>query len=239
MKKTVFSKLSRRKRRSLVIDLKNKIRNEKAEYGGKILSDVYFNTIDKGERNQKTRHWIDVYFPSKTDPALLWNTTIITCLQDLEDKAEHLAFEDARKGLTEEEYHDILNLETIPILDKNGKVFAHEQVFKEQNRKVEFSGRTYYEEIDYQKEQNIKRGVFDIYERYEIYKDYAYGLGLTIVVNEKNLDQEAVERAIENFYKRGEKTWTDDKPVDKKELIKLYNEVFKKTNCGSAEIKMD
>ncbi|MFP9229619.1 hypothetical protein [Pectobacterium cacticida] len=151
MKKELFCHLSRRKRRRLVIDLKNKIRNEKKEYGGKFLSDVYFNTIDKTEGNKSTRHWVDAYFLSKKDPSILWNATIITCLQDLDDKAKHQAFEDARKGLTKEEYHDILNPETIPIFDKKGKIFAHKQVFKEQNRKVEFSGRTYYEEIDYQK----------------------------------------------------------------------------------------
>lgn len=238
-KKKIFSQLSRRKRRSLVIDLKNKIRNEKMEYGGKFLSDVYFNTLDRNELNKSTRHWVDVYFPSKKDPSVLWNATIITCLQDFDDKAKHQAFEDARKGLTKEEYQDILNPETIPILDKNGKVIAHKQVFKEQNRKVEFSGRTYYEEIDFQKEKNINSGVFDIHERYEIYKDYAYGLGLLIVVNEKTLDQEAVERAIEDFYIRGEKEWINDNSVDKIEIVKLYNEIFKKTNCGYATMKSD
>ncbi|QDX97018.1 hypothetical protein EGD00_07835 [Pectobacterium carotovorum subsp. carotovorum] len=238
-KKKVFSQLSRRKRRSLVIGLKNKIRNEKTEYGGKFLSDVYFNTIDKDALNKSTRHWIDVYFPSKKDSSILWNATIITCLQDLDDKAKYQAFEDARKGLTKEEYQDILNPETIPILDENGKVFAHKQVFKEQNKKEEFSGRTYYEEIDFQKEQNIKNGVFDIYERYEIYKDYAYGLGLTIVVNERTLDQEIVERAIDDFYKHGEKEWINDNPVDKKELVERYKEVFKKKNCDIAAIKID
>ncbi|WP_323641059.1 hypothetical protein [Pectobacterium polonicum] len=238
-KKAIFSQLSRRKRRNLVIDLKNKIRNEKMEYGGKFLSDVYFNSIDEDTLSKSTRHWVDVYFPSKKNPSILWNATIITCLQDLEDKAKHQAFEDARKGLTKEEYQDILNPETIPILDENGKVFAHKQVFKEQNKKEEFSGRTYYEEIDFQKELNIKSGVFDIYERYEIYKNYAYGLGLTIVVNEKTLDQETVERAIEDFYMHGEKEWINDKSVDKKELVEVYNEIFKKTNCDYATMKSD
>ncbi|MEH0875665.1 hypothetical protein QM999_13310 [Pectobacterium cacticida] len=203
------------------------------------MSDVYFNTIDKNEGNKSTRHWVDAYFSSKKDPSILWNATIITCLQDLDDKAKHQAFEDARKGLTKEEYHDILNPETIPIFDKKGKIFVHKQVFKEQNRKVEFSGRTYYEEIDYQKEQNIKNGMFDIYERYEIYKDYAYGLGLTIVANEKNLDQGAVERAIEGFYMRGEIEWINDKPVDKEKLVELYNDIFKKTNREVYEIKIN
>ncbi|MBG0751133.1 MULTISPECIES: hypothetical protein [Pectobacterium] len=104
---------------------------------------------------------------------------------------------------------------------------------------MEFSGRTYYEEIDFQKEKNINSGVFDIHERYEIYKDYAYGLGLLIVVNEKTLDQEAVERAIEDFYIRGEKEWINDNSVDKIEIVKLYNEIFKKTNCGYATMKSD
>ncbi|MEQ9861926.1 hypothetical protein OI450_11455 [Pectobacterium cacticida] len=70
------------------------------------MSDVYFNTIDKNEGNKSTRHWVDAYFSSKKDPSILWNATIITCLQDLDDKAKHQAFEDARKGLTKEEYHD-------------------------------------------------------------------------------------------------------------------------------------
>lgn len=238
MKKVVFCKLSRRKRRGLVIELKNKIRNEKKEYGGKFLSDVYFNTIDKNEGNKRTRHWLDVFFPSKKDPSILWNATVITCLQDLDDKAKDQAFEDARKGLTEKEFEDIVNPETVSILDVNGKTIAHKMVFKEQNKKEEFSGRTYYEEIDFQKEQNIQKNIFDIHERYEIHKGYAYGVGLTIVVSEITLDQEAIERAIDGFYTRGENKWINDKPVDKKELTELYNEIFKNTNCDSAEIKI-
>ncbi|PWC22815.1 hypothetical protein DDT52_00665 [Brenneria roseae subsp. roseae] len=144
-------------------------------------------------------------------------------MQDLEDKAKDQAFEDARKGLTDKEF----------------KTIAYKIVFKEQNKKEEFSGRTYYEEIDFQEEQSIQNNIFYIHERYKVYKDYAYGVGLTIVVNERTLDQKAVERAIEDFYKRGEKEWINDNPVDKKELVELYNEVFKKTNCGSAAIKMD
>ncbi|WP_338659319.1 hypothetical protein [Pectobacterium araliae] len=238
MKKMVFCKLSRRKRRSLVIDLKNKICNEKKEYGGKFLSDVYFNTIDKNEGNKSTRHWVDVYFPSKKDPSILWNATIITCLQDLDDKAKDQAFEDARKGLTGKEFEDIINPEAVPVLGANGKTIAHEMVFKEQNKKEVFSGRTYYEEIDFQKEQNIQKNIFDIHERYKIYKGYVYGVGLTIVVSERTLDQEAVERAIDDFYKRGETEWINDKPVDKEQLVKLYNKIFKMTNCSSAEIKI-
>ncbi len=193
------------------------------------MSDVYFNTLDKDELNNDTRHWVDVYFPSKKDPSILWNATVITCLQDLDDKAYHQAHDDALKRITEEEFQDIINPEMIPVIGKNGKIIGHQIVFKEQNKKEEFSGRTYYEEIDFQKEQNIQKGIFDIHEKYEIYKGYAYGIGLMIVVNEKTLNQEAVERAIEKFYRRGEKDWINETPVDKKELLQSYTKVFKKT----------
>ncbi|WP_189644267.1 hypothetical protein, partial [Pectobacterium aquaticum] len=57
-------------------------------------------------------------------------------------------------------------------------------------------------------------------------------------VHDLALDQEAVERAIDDFYKRGEAEWINDKPADKEQLVKLYNEIFKMTNCSSAEIKI-
>ena len=75
---------------------------------------------------------------------------------------------------------------------------------------------------------------YKIFERYEIYKNYMYGIGLTIVVNEKDLNQEAVERAIENFYQAGEKAWISPNPVDKEKLIDGYENIFKNKNEGAA-----
>lgn len=232
-----FYQLSRRKRRSLVIDLKNKIHNEKKEYGGKFLSDILFNTLDNNKEYRRTRHWIDVYFPSKKDPAVLWNATIITCLQEFEDKIENKAFEKAREGLTKEEFEEIIDLKTVPV--NIGNIIVHEVVSKEQEGKEVFNGRTYYEEIDFQKENNITDNSFEIKERYEIYKDYTYGIGVTIVVNENHLNQGVVERAIEDFYRRGEKEWESDKVIDKKELVERYRDIFLNTHCDAAALKID
>lgn len=232
-----FYQLSRRKRRSLVIDLKNKIHNEKKEYGGKFLSDILFNTLDNNKEYRRTRHWIDVYFPSKKDPAVLWNATIITCLQEFEDKIENKAFEKAREGLTKEEFEEIIDLKTVPV--NIGNIIVHEVVSKEQEGKEVFNGRTYYEEIDFQKENNITDNSFEIKERYEIYKDYTYGIGVTIVVNENHLNQGSVERAIEDFYRRGEKEWESDKVIDKKELVERYRDIFLNTHCDAAALKID
>lgn len=239
IKHKIFTKLSRRKRRSLVIDLKNKMRNEAKEYGGKFLSDCLFNSLDKEKEYKRTRHWIDVYFPSKKDPSILWNATIITCLQDFDDNIERDAFDKASSKLTTKEIDSILDKETIPVFGKNGDIIAEQEIYKEQEKKDIFDGRTYYEEIDFQKENNIEENVLEIRERYEVYKDYVYGIGITIVVDEDHLNQQAVERAIEDFYRRGEKEWVSDELLDKKELTKRYREVFLKTYCNAAYLKID
>lgn len=239
IKHKIFTKLSRRKRRSLVIDLKNKMRNEAKEYGGKFLSDCLFNSLDKEKEYKRTRHWIDVYFPSKKDPAILWNATIITCLQDFDDNIKRDAFDKASSKLTTKEIDSILDRETIPVFGKNGDIIAEQEIYKEPERKDIFDGRTYYEEIDFQKEKNINDNNFEIKERYEIYKDYVYGIGITIVVDENHLNQEAVERAIEDFYRRGEKEWVSGDALDKKELIERYRDVFLNTHCDTAALKID
>ena len=133
MRRKLFKDLSKRKRRSLVISIKNSIRKEKSEYGGKFLSDVYFNTIDKDENNKTTRHWIDIYFVSKKDPSIFWNATVLTCVQDLSDKAESYAFKAADKQLSQEEKDDITNMDFEDVLGKDGKVFSHKMLTKEQH----------------------------------------------------------------------------------------------------------
>ena len=171
-KRKIFLELSRRKRRSLVVQLKNRMNKQKAEFGGKFWSDSYFNTINNNPERTSTRHWIDIVFPSKKDPSILWNATVLTVYEELND-------------------HYVLK--------------------KEKNEDF-----------------------YKIFERYEIYKDYVYGIGLTIVVNEKDLNQEAVERAIENFYQAGEKAWISPNPVDKEKLIDGYENIFKNKNEGAA-----
>lgn len=239
MKRKLFKDLSKRKRRSLVISLKNNIRKEKSEYGGKFLSDVYFNTIDNHEDNKTSRHWIDIYFLSKKDPSILWNATVITCIQELEDKAETYAFQKADEKLDKKEKEDILRMDFEDVLGKDGKTIACKVISKEPEPKEQFEGRTYYQEIDHQQEEFIKNNLFDdIYERYEVYKDYSYGIGVTLVVNEKTLNQEAIERAIENFYLRGEREWVGEVAIDRESLMDDY-EVFKASNMSSAPIKIE
>ena len=176
-KRKTFLELSRRERRSLVIRLKNRMRKQKDEFGGKFWSDSYFNTINNNPERTSTRHWIDIVFPSKKDPSILWNATVLTVYEELND-------------------HYVLK--------------------KEKNEDF-----------------------YKIFERYEIYKDYVYGIGLTIVVNEKDLNQEAVERAIENFYQADEKAWVSPSPVDKENLIDGYENIFKNKNEGSAILILD
>lgn len=84
-KRKTFLELSRRERRSLVLDLKHKMEKEKAEYGGKFYADTYFNTQDNDPERKTTRHWADIVFPSKKDPSILWNATIMTACEELSD----------------------------------------------------------------------------------------------------------------------------------------------------------
>lgn len=60
---------------------------------------------------------------------------------------------------------------------------------------------------------------YDIKEEFYIHKDFRYGIGLTIIVNEKNLDTETIHKIIDKFYAMGEKSWKSEKPVDKEELV--------------------
>lgn len=158
---------SRRQRRRDVMVLKRKIEKKKEEYGGKFLSDVLVNTIDKLENKRGSRHFIDIFFVSKKDPSVLWNAEIFTAAEILNDH-----------------YH-----------------------WKKTNPEVE---------------------LYNICEEFKVHKNFKYGTGLTIIVNEKDLTQEVIDKIIENFYAIGEISWKSDAPVSKESLISIYENIYKK-----------
>lgn len=88
-----------------------------------------------------------------------------------------------------------------------------------------------------------KRGkeveLFNIHEQFHIQKNYKYGVGLTIIVNESDLTQEVINKIIERFYDMGEIEWKDSNPVDKEKLINIYENIYKKNAEGGAILILD
>lgn len=177
-RKPFTEEFSRRKRRKMVMRLKKRIKDSKEEFGGKFWSDVYFNSIDKSENKKTTRHWIDIFFPSKKDPSILWNAEILTAAEILNDNYN----------------------------------------FGKRNKEID---------------------IFNIHEEFSIHKDYRYGIGLTIIVNEADLTQEIIEKIIERFYAMGEVSWKSTEVVDKESLINIYENDYKEKAEGGALLIID
>ncbi|MDR0807126.1 MAG: hypothetical protein LBN41_10360 [Enterobacteriaceae bacterium] len=195
-----FIKLSRRRRRALVISLKNKIRCNATEFGGLFTSHQVLN-------ESKTIQWVDFYFVG-SDKSILWNACIITAKQAFRDEVSHLAYMKLDAMMTKEEKEAELKLDFIPFdYSKSGKILTYKQIKKEEKRYEKFGGLTYYEQWEKFESEIARNEPPTIYESFRIDRSYVYGIGLEIVIDVDSIDQSVIEDAISRFQIIGETDW--------------------------------
>lgn len=83
-KRCPFTSLPRHKRNGAFIKLKGEIKRETESYGGMFTSPL---VLDESRESQ----WFDFYFLG-LDKFTIWNATIITAKQALQDAAEDMAY---------------------------------------------------------------------------------------------------------------------------------------------------
>lgn len=205
-----FMDRSRNKRRDMVMRVKNDMRQNAGIYGGRFVS---HQVID----DERPNTWLDSFFPHMKDPSIVYNVTIVTATQELWDLAEDYAINKVLKQVEEiggDPYEDALKFERDPDEASSGGMKLYRIKTLPQRRYDEFDGRTKNEQIDFETEAYIATKP-PIYEQARLDFDYAFGIGLDIVVDAHGINVDVVNEAIDKFYAHGCQDWTATEPCKK------------------------
>lgn len=209
-KHRIFSSLSRRRRRQKVIHIKNLIHNERHRCGGLFYDECEFTQVE-GE-SDRIWEWSDIWFTG-LDPADFWNAEIITAQVAFRDAYHSRAFDQAREMLSEQQRENEFKINTVPNYNARGKIISHTLVPREAGKYDFFGGLTFFDFVKKRELEIVSNDPPAIHCGYEFLPDYAYGLGLRIIVDAPYLSQQVIEDAITDFRERGEREWHSSEAV--------------------------
>lgn len=181
-------KKSRNKRKLEYIKLKNSITKTNSN----------FSTYDEIDENS---HWADICFFGKNKQ--IYNATIMTTKCAWKDILSKKAWEvlDA-KIEPGEKLFEIVELEGYTL---NKKMSGPTTVDNPPRKSL--AGKTASDFLEEKEKELALDKSITVCESFEVLKGYRYGVGLNLVIHEKNLSQEAIEKAIKRFIELEEKSW--------------------------------
>ena len=207
-----YSRLSRRKQRDAFIRLRQKIRNEKAVYGGQFTS---HHVLDEQDRPAIFNQWADFYFLG-SDGLTIWNATIVTAVREFRDSCEEMAQGQAWKMLTREEQSAEADIKFEPVLHKGRRMYR--QLIKQETVYDKFQGLTYNDYQNKLTEEIIKNEPPQVFESFSTDHSYRYGIGLSMVIHAEEINRGTIEKAIHRFRTIGKTDWRAAEPVPRNEL---------------------
>lgn len=181
-------KKSRHQKKSEYIKLKNYILKAKTN----------FLTYDEISENSQ---WVDLCFLGKNKK--IYNATIMTTKCAWQDILCSNSWKALRKKIEPGEIlFEIIELDGYT----SNKHMTGPTTIDNPPRKS-LDGKTASEFLkEREKEYALDKSI-TVNESFEILKNYKYGIGLDIVIHEKNLSQLNIEKAIKNFIELEEKSW--------------------------------
>lgn len=209
-KHRIFSSLSRRSRRQKVIHLKNLIHNERHRCGGIFYDECDFTQFD--DEPDHIWEWSDIYFTG-LDPADFWNAEIITAQVAFRDVYHSRAFDEACEMLTRQERENEFKINTLPNYNSQGEIFSHTLVHREACKYDVFGDLTLFDFVEKREIEIVINDPPAIHCGYKFLPDYAYGLGLRMIIDAPYLSQQVIEDAIADFRDRGEREWHSPEAV--------------------------
>lgn len=216
-KRPPFVKLPRHKRSHEVVLLKGKIQRDTEEYGGRFTSHLVLNVPGHDLYNQS----FHFYFTG-TDRFTIWNAEIITARKAFWEAASDLAYKRANTLLTPVERGNDWKLEFESAqVSSTGKVLTYRQVKREPVRYAQFGGLTFPEQWRKLESEIVQHDPPAIFESFKLDHKYAYGIGLSIVLDVPVIDQAAIECSIDRFLSVGETNWKSIIPVPNDQLPKV------------------
>ncbi|WJW96580.1 hypothetical protein QVH37_10025 [Enterobacter pseudoroggenkampii] len=209
-KHRTFSSLSRRSRRRKVIHIKNLIHNERHRCGGIFYDECDFTQFDY--ESDRIWEWSDIYFTG-LDPADFWNAEIITAQVAFRDAYHARGFDEAYEMLSEQERENEFKINTYPNYNSQGDIISQTLVRREACKYDAFGGLTFLEFLEKRELEIVINDPPAIHCGYKFLPDYAYGLGLRMIVDVPSLSQKVIEDVIADFRTRGEREWHSPEAV--------------------------
>lgn len=212
-----FVTLSKHKRRDEVIKLKGKIKRDTQDYGGQFTSHL---VLDEPGRPDLYNQWFSFYFLGK-DRSIIWNAYIITARQAAWNQARDMAYDKMMEIMTPEEQSARNNLDFFMPADvsSTGKIISYTANQKRKSMQFDsFGGLTFSEQWDKLESEILRESPPTIYESFKLDHDYAYGIGLHIVIDTDVINQTTIEQAIAKFREIGETDWQATNPVPRERL---------------------
>lgn len=199
-----FVSLPRHRRRSAVIALQGRmLRN--AYYTGSSLFDSHQMLIDP-EEPDRLHMWVDIVFPG-LDRFTLWNAEFITTEMAKRDLARARSHDEISALLeaANEKYESGWTARLIP-RKHPGEQRMYRAEFAPEKQYDCLNGQTYFQAC-MASEEKLMQSLPNPPERFEIDRDYAYGVGLHAVIDVKTFDTPAIEQTITRFRELGERNW--------------------------------
>ncbi|MCG8273900.1 hypothetical protein MIC97_20665 [Aquamicrobium sp. NLF2-7] len=171
--------------------------------------------LDEPGRPALYNQWFDFVFPG-LDGRTIWNAEIITARKDFWDKVEAIAWDRATALMSEEDREEEFRMDVVPIFVGRHKIYRSVQ--RKKQRYPAFGDLTFREYEEQLKAQIIANEPPAVHERFKSDRTYRYGIGVKLVVDAEEIDQAAVEAAIERFRVAGEGDWTAPTPVPRERV---------------------
>lgn len=191
-KNTRFIDLARHRRREKCLKIKNDLRH--GVNCGKNFVTMY-------DLSASPDHgWMDIYFLSKKDPAILYVAALVSSLMELSEKIDEKAYDEH-----EELFPDYDQELTFEKFDKNLSILVwgkksmpeHDRYGWVKNRKAELA----------------KEALPPIYENVRLDYSYRSGIGLHATLKQETFTKEDIDAFIEDFWANGEKEYIADTPI--------------------------
>jgi len=203
-----------RQRARAVITLKGEIRRTQTTYGGLFTSHAPLNEPDRPEIYNS---WFQFAFPG-SDRRTLWNALIFTAADEFWRRVDEQVYDEVKARLTPEEHEAQTTLEFIPCEPILGRRQGY--VIKPSPTVAydSLGGLTYEAYKIRRREDIIRDNPPVIHERWVCDPGYAYGTGVSFIVDAPSIDQAVIERAIHQFKAMGETDWVNPVPVPRENL---------------------
>jgi hypothetical protein len=158
--------------------------------------------------------WVDIYFLSDKDKSLFWNACLTTKYSALSSITSEKAFNHAYDLLSEEERKAEFTWSFSPSQTTHGgKVLTWELAPRPKKKYPQFGDLT-FNEFKLQKQKEIlENGDFQIFERADVHKNYAYGCGLEVVIDANDITIDHIVEFINKFKQLGETGFKGKEPL--------------------------
>lgn len=201
-KYTSFISLSRRKRRAKTLKIKTLINRERDTWGG-----LFYDECDHATAVASGNWcWSDIVFLGH-DPAVFWNTEIITANVAFADAVEEAAFNEAMLLLEATGKQKVVLSDNSP-----GNITGHTLLRRPGQTYTIFNGLTFNDFIDIRALEIARDAPPAVYCGYHILPGFAFGIGLKMVVEADVLSQTLIEATIQDFLAHRERNWVSDIP---------------------------